>query len=147
MVSQMDGVTQGVNFDPAAAIKGDLDPHIALAMIKNVWIKQMYFVHAGDTMQGHRHPHDHATLLATGAMRVTVNGESTDFTAPKVIWIAADYEHELVALKAHTVAYCIHAMRNGDGVEDIIDPESIPAGTKRYSLPSGVKPFIRTEMP
>jgi hypothetical protein len=45
-----------------------------------------------------------------------------------MIFIKAEYRHELVALEDNTVAFCIHALRKGNGVDDIIDPASIPAG-------------------
>jgi quercetin dioxygenase-like cupin family protein len=88
----------------------------------------MHFKKAGDLEHGHTHPFDHLTLLAAGSLSVTVNGKTTDFTAPHMIYIKAEYEHELVALEDNTVAFCIHALRNGDGVDDIIDPASIPSG-------------------
>ena len=45
-----------------------------------------------------------------------------------MIYIHKDYIHELTALEDNTVAYCIHALRNGDGVDDIIDEDMIPKG-------------------
>jgi hypothetical protein len=36
--------------------------------------------------------------------------------------------HELVALEPNTVAYCIHALRIGENVDDIVDPEMVPEG-------------------
>lgn len=88
----------------------------------------MHFKKAGDLEHGHTHPFDHLTLLAAGSLRVTVNGKTTDFHAPHMIFIKAEYNHELVALEDNTVAYCIHALRKGNGVDDIIDPASIPVG-------------------
>jgi len=45
-----------------------------------------------------------------------------------MILIRQDKNHELIALEDNTVAFCIHALRTGDRVEDIIDPASIPNG-------------------
>ena len=36
--------------------------------------------------------------------------------------------HELIALEPNTVAYCIHAMRIGESVDDIVDMSMIPNG-------------------
>jgi hypothetical protein len=36
--------------------------------------------------------------------------------------------HELVALEPNTVAYCIHALRLGNEVDDILDPSMVPEG-------------------
>jgi hypothetical protein len=103
-------------------------PYVQIGCVANLFSRQMHFKSAGDLEHGHRHPFDHLTLLASGALRVTVNGKTTDFKAPHMIFIKAEYQHELVALKDNTVAYCIHALRDGDGVGDIIDPASVPAG-------------------
>lgn len=103
-------------------------PHIKLGCVANLFSRQMHFKKAGDIEHGHTHPFDHLTLLASGSLRVTVNGKTTDFKAPHMIYIKAEYNHELVALEDDTVAFCIHALRKGNGVDDIIDPDSIPKG-------------------
>jgi quercetin dioxygenase-like cupin family protein len=103
-------------------------PHVQIGCVANLFSRQMHFKKAGDLEHGHTHPFDHLTLLASGSLRVTVNGKTTDFKAPHMIYIKAEHNHELVAIEDNTVAYCIHALRKGNGVEDIIDPASVPAG-------------------
>jgi len=93
----------------------------------------MHFEKVGDIEYGHSHQFDHLTLLASGKLKVTVNGESSEFTAPNMIYINKDLEHELVALEDNTIAYCIHALRDGYSTEDIIDPGSIPSGYSKLS--------------
>jgi quercetin dioxygenase-like cupin family protein len=105
-------------------------PYVQIGCVANLFSRQMHFKKAGDLEHGHTHPFDHLTLLASGSLRVTVNGKTTDFKAPHMIFIKAEYNHELVALEDNTVVYCIHALRKGNGVDDIIDPASIPAGVK-----------------
>lgn len=104
-------------------------PDASIGLVANLWSKMMHFKKAGDTEQGHAHIFDHLTLLAKGSLKVTVNGVATDFKAPHMIYITKDAVHELVALEDDTLAFCIHALRDGDGVDDIIDPSMIPAGT------------------
>lgn len=101
-------------------------PHIHIGCVANLYSRMMHFVKAGDIEHGHTHQFDHLTLLAKGKLKVTVDGNSTEFIAPQMIYIRADKEHELVALVDDTVAYCIHALRTEEG--DIIDPSMIPAG-------------------
>lgn len=115
-------------------------PKTSISCVSNLFSKQMHFAQAGDTELGHKHEFDHLTLLAHGRLKVTVNGESTTFTAPHMIYIKKDIIHELEALEDNTIAYCIHALRDGNGVDDILDPASIPAGVKNalaegYALP------------
>lgn len=113
-------------------------PLIKLGCVANLFSRQMYFSSAGDVEQGHTHPFDHLTLLAAGSLRVTVSGKVTDFKAPHMIYIKAEYEHELVALEDNTVAFCIHALRDGNGVDDILDPASIPVGVDPLTLSKAI---------
>lgn len=113
-------------------------PHVQIGCVANLFSRQMHFKNAGDIEHGHTHPFDHLTLLASGALRVTVNGNATDFKAPHMIYIKAEHNHQLVALEDNTVAYCIHALRDGNGVDDILDPASIPKGVNPMSISRSV---------
>ena len=115
-------------------------PTNSISCVANLFAKQMHFAKAGDREDGHKHEFDHLTLLASGSIRLTVEGKSTEFKAPHMIYIRADKNHELVALEDNTVAYCIHALRDGDGVGDIIDPASIPEGVNALRL---AKPVVK----
>lgn len=104
-----------------------IPPAIRIGCVANLYSRMMHFVSAGHIEQGHTHQFDHLTLLAKGSLRVTVEGKTTDFTAPHMIYIRADKRHELVALEDDTVAYCIHALHSKE-TGDILDPSMIPAG-------------------
>ena len=86
---------------------------------------------------GHTHQFDHLTLLATGKLKVTVEGVASEFTAPHMIYIHKDKVHELEALADETVAYCIHALRDKDSNE-ILDPLMVPAGVSPLSIAAPV---------
>jgi quercetin dioxygenase-like cupin family protein len=103
-------------------------PKINLSCVANLFSRQMHFEKAGDIENGHKHPFDHLTLLANGSLKIVVDNKVTIFKAPHMIYIAKDKIHELTALEDNTVAFCIHALRDGDRVEDILDPETIPKG-------------------
>ena len=103
-------------------------PTNSINCVANLFARQMHFAKAGDAEEGHKHQFDHLTLLAAGSVRVTVEGKETDFKAPHMIYIHAEKNHRLVALEDNTVAYCIHALRDGNEVDDILDPASIPLG-------------------
>lgn len=109
-------------------------PEVQLGCVANLFSRMMVFKNIGDTEVGHTHPFDHLTLLAAGKVRVTVEGTPTEFTAPHMIYIRADKVHELVALEPNTVAYCIHALRTGDAIEDILDPTMVPTGVDPRSV-------------
>jgi len=112
-------------------------PAIQLGCVANLFSRMMHFKRAGDIEHGHTHQFDHLTLLASGRLQVTVDGVSSEFTAPHMIYIRADKNHELVALEDNTTAYCIHALRQ-KGTEDILDPSMIPAGVNPLSLANSV---------
>lgn len=103
-------------------------PDIKIGCVANLYSRMMVFNSAGDTEIGHTHQFDHLTLLASGSLRVTVEGQTTDFHAPHMIYIHADKVHELVALTPNTVAYCIHALRDKDDPQTILDPAMVPQG-------------------
>jgi quercetin dioxygenase-like cupin family protein len=109
-------------------------PDVKFGCVANLFSRMMFFKKAGDIEKGHSHQFDHLTLLAHGSLRVTVEGKETTFVAPNMIYIKADKVHELVALEDSTVAYCIHALRDGDAVGDIIDPSMIPEGVDPLSM-------------
>ena len=114
------------------------DPQVKIGCVSNLYSRQMHFVKAGDVEIGHTHPFDHMTLLATGSVKATVNGKVSYFKAPQMIYIKKDVVHEFVALEDNTVAFCIHALRVGEQVEDILDPEMIPAGVDPLTLATSV---------
>lgn len=103
-------------------------PNVKIGCVSNLWSRMMHFEKAGDIEQGHTHQFDHLTLLASGKLKVTVDGNVSEFVAPHMIFIHKDKEHELVALEDNTVAYCIHALRGPNKTDDIYDPSMIPKG-------------------
>lgn len=101
--------------------------HEQIILVSNLWVKQMHFEESGDVMTGHSHKFDHPTLIAKGSVSVKVNDKTTTFTAPHIVYIAKDQLHQITALEADTVAYCIHPLR-GERQEDIYDHSQVPAG-------------------
>jgi len=108
-------------------------PEISLGIVHNVWTRQMHFLKKGDHETQHTHQFDHTTLLAKGSLEVVVNGKSTIFKSPHMIFISKDHDHSMTALEDDTVAYCIHAMTAHDGineytkhVDDLVSPDMIP---------------------
>jgi quercetin dioxygenase-like cupin family protein len=115
---------------PKVSLSVEGDPEIQLSCVSNVYIRMMHFKHTGDIEEGHTHPFDHVSLLSFGKAKVTVDGNSKTFEAPQMIFIAKEKVHMIEALQDGTVMLCIHAIRDGERVEDIIDPKSliIPPG-------------------
>ena len=100
-------------------------PAVTISCVSNIFIKQMHFQFAGDKEEGHAHLFDHMTLLASGRLRLSALGKTTEFKAPHHIFIKAGVVHELEALENDTVVHCIHGIRER-GCEDIVDPASLP---------------------
>ena len=105
-------------------------PETRMTYATNLWLRQMHFLKAGDTNDGHVHNYDHMTLLAYGSVRVHVEDKTTDFKAPHSIFISKGKRHFIEALEDGTVAYCVHALRDAE-TEEILDPNQIPNGIIR----------------
>ena len=112
-------------------------PAVQIGCVANLYSRMMHFKTAGDIEVGHTHQFDHLTLLAKGKLKVTVEGNVTEFTAPHMIYIHKDKVHELEALTDETVAYCIHALRDKE-TNEILDPSMIPAGVSALSCAAPV---------
>lgn len=113
-----------------------MTPNIQIGLVSNVFIRQMIFENIGDTENGHSHPFDHVTLLTNGSLAVTIDGSTTEFTAPQMIFIEKTVEHTLVALENNTTAYCIHALRDINKSDDIVAPEMVPT---KHTLSTFIK--------
>ena len=99
-----------------------------MAIVDNVFVKMMHFYYKGDVTEryGHSHTFDHVTLLARGSVRMEVleeGGGSQDHKAPKLIVTPKNTRHKFTALESDTVLCCIHAIRDGDEVEDVAPPD------------------------
>jgi quercetin dioxygenase-like cupin family protein len=102
-------------------------PENRFTCVSNLWLRQMVFKKAGDANEGHEHNYDHVTLLTTGSVRVHVEGKTTDFTAPQMIYIKQGKSHFIEALEDNTIAFCVHALRDKD-TADVIAQDQIPLG-------------------
>lgn len=120
------------------------EPTIQMCLISNVWIKLISFK-KGDVMEGHKHIFDHPHLLTQGSVEIDIEGEKTTFKAPHIIFIQKDKIHSITALEDNTVGACIHAIRDGNDIGDIIDPSMIPNGVDTLKLleqKPDIKPLI-----
>jgi quercetin dioxygenase-like cupin family protein len=100
-------------------------PSISIGCVSNMYTRMMVFAKAGDIEVGHSHQFDHMTLLASGRVRITTGDAEKVFSAPNIVYIKKDVVHQLEALEPNTVVFCIHALRDGGRVEDIIHPEMV----------------------
>jgi quercetin dioxygenase-like cupin family protein len=89
-----------------------------ISVVNDVFIKQITFPRAGMTMMTHLHVYDHQTLVAAGRLCVIVDGEESYYQAPSIIVIEANKHHALVAMDDHTIAYCIHAVKGGETIDE-----------------------------
>lgn len=108
------------------------EPEFQMNAVDGVWVLQLHFKKAGDTLQTHSHTYNHISLLTNGSVRIVVGEEQTVYTAPQMIYIDKDTNHKIVALEDNTISYCIHALRSEEG--DLIEGLSIPAGVKVGSI-------------
>lgn len=77
---------------------------------------------AGYHVETHRHNFDHLSILASGKVRVTVDGVAQTLTGPTCITIGAGAVHHIEALTDSTW-FCVHATTETD--PDQIDHQLI----------------------
>lgn len=93
----------------------------------NMWIRQIELEYVGDEYGGHCHTFEHQHILAVGSVDICVENEGcTTYTAPKVITIAKGTIHSMQSNSDKTLGFCIHPIRNGDGIDDIVDSDDLP---------------------
>ena len=102
------------------------EPVTDLKLVDNVFVKMHRFLNAGDTHQGHAHAFDHITLLATGKVLMKHDNGEQEFAAPHLIVTPKGITHQFIALEPNTVFCCIHAIREGNAVDDIASPDITP---------------------
>lgn len=98
-------------------------PVTDLKIVDNVFVKMHRFLNVGDTHEGHAHVFDHITLLATGKVLMKHDNGEQEFTAPHLIVTPKGVVHQFTALEPNTLFCCIHAIRDGDDVDDIAPPD------------------------
>lgn len=99
------------------------NPITTLRIVDNVFVKLHHFMQVGDTHQGHAHTFDHITLLSSGAVRMVHDNGEAEYKAPHLIVTPKGIKHQFTALEPNTVFCCVHAIRDGDGVDDVASPD------------------------
>lgn len=91
-------------------------PEVEFTIQDGIFIKQMHLDRAGMYVPQHSHKYEHASMLASGSVRVWQNDELIgDFKAPIPINIPAEVKHRFMSLEPNTVVYCIHRIdRSGE---------------------------------
>jgi quercetin dioxygenase-like cupin family protein len=95
------------------------NPITDLKLVDNVFVKMHRFLQAGDTHHGHAHVFDHITLLSSGKVMMSHDNGEQEFTAPHLIVTPKGITHRFTALEPNTVFCCIHAIRDGDSVDNV----------------------------
>jgi hypothetical protein len=119
-------------------------PH-DLGYFGNIWVRQNYLQRAGDKEHGHKHDFDHVSLLASGRVKVTVDGyPPKEFKAPTFIVIKKEHRHMFEALEDGTIWYCVFALRDVDGnVADFYGSHNSPYGEINSQDYERLKPIMQ----
>jgi quercetin dioxygenase-like cupin family protein len=73
-----------------------------------IYIRAYKIANVGDSLHQHKHAVNHATIIASGAARLILNGENAgDFEAFHVVRVVAGDVHSFVALKPDTRILCV----------------------------------------
>jgi len=95
---------------------------LAMGYYGNIWIRMQYYQKKDIPHIGHKHKHDHMSLLVKGGLEVRIEGKKPfevwaagNAEMPTFFEVAADHMHELIPLEDETVAYCLFALRDENG--------------------------------
>jgi quercetin dioxygenase-like cupin family protein len=81
-----------------------IHPDVAGLYFRSVLLKD-----GGTSIPQHVHDYDHATYVASGSVRLWVNGEfKGDYGAGDVIRIGAGHQHTFCSLQPDTRLCCVH---------------------------------------
>jgi quercetin dioxygenase-like cupin family protein len=86
-----------------------------------VYVKQLIMPIAGDYVISHKHNFDHLSLLASGRVKVEMDGVTTVYTGPTAVLVKADIEHKITALSRDVLWYCVHSVPEDLRSEDLIE--------------------------
>jgi hypothetical protein len=90
-----------------------------IRFVDNVFVKMIPLNKVGDKVRGHAHVFDHITLLSVGSVRMKHNNGETNYTAPCLIVTPKGITHEFTSLTDFSLLCCIHAVRDGDSLDDV----------------------------
>ena len=101
-----------------APLPDHLQPYgIEIKMADGIFVKQMSVPLAGTIIPQHSHTYEHLSMLAYGSVRLWKDGvDMGEFHAPRGITIAAGCKHTFKPLEDKTVIYCIHNIKDAEGV-------------------------------
>lgn len=89
--------------------KLDVQPDEYIDDVCGTYFRGYCLEEAGTYFKQHSHDYSHATLIATGGIRVWVEDKFIgDFYAPKAVEIEAGKKHTFQSLRPQTWFYCVH---------------------------------------
>jgi quercetin dioxygenase-like cupin family protein len=118
----------------------------------NVFVRMFVLPKTGDVHDGHAHTFNHITLLAKGIVEMRTQHTieppvKRTYAAPMLLVTPAGLVHEFEALTDDCVLCCIHAIRNGDDLDDIAPHEITPAEARdllaKYPLIGNIEEIAR----
>ena len=111
------------NYLPLFKKSIDSQAQLQHTCVSNLYVRMSHFSKAGDKEESQEYTFDHVCHLSKGKVKITVDEKSKIFDAPHLVVIRKNKVHLIEALEDHTTLLDIHVIRNGENVEDIIDPE------------------------
>lgn len=102
-----------------------------IRFVDNVFVKMIPLNGVGDKVGGHAHVFDHITLLSVGKVRMKHDNGEQIHTAPCLIVTPKGITHEFTNLVEQSILCCIHAIRNGDNLDDVAPQEITEAEAHR----------------
>ena len=110
---------------------------LEVAEADGIHVTQITIPAMGTYVPQHSHVYEHLTMLATGEMRVWVEGQIVgDFKAPAPIRIPAEKKHTFLALTDNVTFYCLHNVSR-TGVVQELERHELPGLKKDVTIMQG----------
>lgn len=104
-----------------------------LGFYGNVWVRSRTYAKAGDRNDGHKHNHDHVSLVV-GKMLCHVEGMEPTIIENSFHIVPKEHEHYFVALTDNCKVFCVYAMHDVDGESaEFYGPKNVPWKTSAAS--------------
>jgi quercetin dioxygenase-like cupin family protein len=90
-----------------------------------VCLRRMSLPRKGNAALTHKHKDGHYSILLSGIVELTVDGQKTTHAAPSILWVKEELNHSIVALSDNVEWLCIHPVPPELADTDTLGPDAM----------------------
>jgi hypothetical protein len=89
----------------------------------NIYTRMSVFEKAGDETGSATYVYDRVILVTHGTVTVEYGDKTTTAHSPSIVITPSGVVQKITALEDDSIIFSIHAVRNGQNANDVVDPE------------------------